>query len=85
VYNLARRAGRRVPDDLSVVGYGDAPQMMELDPPLTTIRLPLEEMGRQAVRRLAEKTEELKKNLRTHYTMTFPGELVLRGSHRKIK
>jgi LacI family transcriptional regulator len=45
----ARRAGLRVPDDLSIVGFHDAPFASYVDPPLTTVRMPLQEMGRQAV------------------------------------
>lgn len=45
----ARRLGLRVPDELSIVGFHDAPFAAYLDPALTTVRMPLEEMGRQAV------------------------------------
>lgn len=45
----ARRVGLRVPDELSIVGFHDAPFAAYLDPALTTVRMPLEEMGRQAV------------------------------------
>ena len=45
----ARRLGLRIPHDVSVVGFHDAPFAGYLDPPLTTVRLPLVEMGRQAV------------------------------------
>ncbi|MFI5805229.1 LacI family DNA-binding transcriptional regulator [Streptomyces sp. NPDC051561] len=43
-------AGVRVPDDMSLVGYDDIPVAQELRPRLTTVHIPLEEMGRQAVR-----------------------------------
>jgi LacI family transcriptional regulator len=45
----ARRLGLSVPEDVSVVGFHDAPFAPYLDPALTTVRMPLEEMGRQAV------------------------------------
>lgn len=45
----ARRVGLRVPAELSIVGFHDAPFAPYLDPALTTVRMPLEEMGRQAV------------------------------------
>jgi len=48
----ARRLGLRVPDDVSIVGFHDAPFAAYLDPALTTVRMPLEEMGRQAVHSL---------------------------------
>ncbi|MFF1836555.1 LacI family DNA-binding transcriptional regulator [Streptomyces sp. NPDC058231] len=43
-------AGVRVPEDISLVGYDDIPVAQELRPRLTTVHVPLEEMGRQAVR-----------------------------------
>jgi LacI family transcriptional regulator len=43
-------AGVPVPEAISVVGYDDVPIAQELRPQLTTVRIPLEEMGRQAVR-----------------------------------
>ncbi|MBO1329735.1 LacI family DNA-binding transcriptional regulator [Streptomyces sp. VRA16 Mangrove soil] len=43
-------AGLRIPHDMSLVGYDDIPVAQELRPRLTTVRIPLEEMGRQAVR-----------------------------------
>ncbi|HEY3501723.1 MAG TPA: LacI family DNA-binding transcriptional regulator [Actinocatenispora sp.] len=45
----ARRAGRRVPGDVSVIGYDDSALMTCVDPPLTTVRQPIEAMGRTAV------------------------------------
>jgi LacI family transcriptional regulator len=46
------REGLRVPQDVSIVGFHDAPFAAYLSPPLTTVRMPLEEMGRQAVESL---------------------------------
>jgi LacI family transcriptional regulator len=45
-----REAGLRVPQDMSVVGYDDIPLAAEVTPALTTVHLPLEQMGREAVR-----------------------------------
>jgi len=44
-----KRAGKSVPRDLSVVGYDDSAFMNCTDPPLTTVRQPIEAMGRAAV------------------------------------
>jgi DNA-binding LacI/PurR family transcriptional regulator len=46
-------AGRRVPQDISVVGFDDVPFARYLFPALTTVRAPIEEIGREAVRQLA--------------------------------
>ena len=40
-----RDVGRRVPDDVSVVGFDDIPLASFFDPPLTTVRLPAHELG----------------------------------------
>jgi LacI family transcriptional regulator len=45
----ARRRGLRVPEELSVVAFHDAPLAAYLDPPLTTIRMPLRELGERSV------------------------------------
>jgi LacI family transcriptional regulator len=49
VLQAAREAGFEVPRDLSVVGFDDVEIASLLVPPLTTVRQPLEEMGRVAV------------------------------------
>jgi len=45
----ARARGLRVPEDLSVVGFDDVEHATIVTPALTTVRQPLEEMGRTAV------------------------------------
>jgi len=50
VYQAASLAGRRIPDDLSVVGFDDYPVDQWLAPPLTTVHQPLAEMGAAAAR-----------------------------------
>jgi DNA-binding LacI/PurR family transcriptional regulator len=45
VYQAAREAGLRIPDDLSVVGFDDLPVVAWVDPPLTTVHQPLTEMA----------------------------------------
>jgi LacI family transcriptional regulator len=52
VYEAARRAGLRVPEDLSVVGFDDVPMAQWVSPPLTTLRQPLAEMATLATRTL---------------------------------
>jgi DNA-binding LacI/PurR family transcriptional regulator len=44
-----RRAGLSVPNDVSVIGFDDSALMTCTDPPLTTVRQPIEPMGRAAV------------------------------------
>lgn len=44
-----REAGRSVPEDLSLAGFDDIPVARDLTPPLTTVALPLEQLGEQAM------------------------------------
>ncbi|ACZ29102.1 transcriptional regulator, LacI family [Xylanimonas cellulosilytica DSM 15894] len=73
----ARRAGLSVPRDLSVVGFDDSALMNLTDPALTTVRQPIEPMGRAAVDILAALVagEDV-----PHDELLFEPELVVRGS-----
>ena len=48
-----KMAGRVIPRDVAVVGFDDVPFARYLSPALTTVRAPIEEIGREAVRQLA--------------------------------
>jgi len=50
--HATRRAGIRVPDELSIVAIHDLRPAAYVDPPLTTVRMPLERLGRRAVEML---------------------------------
>ena len=73
----ARDLGIEIPRQLSVVGYDDAPIAMETEPSVTTVRQPLEEMGRRATSMLLDiisgSAPKLTPNL-------LPAELVVRNS-----
>lgn len=53
-----RAAGRRVPEDVAVIGFDDFPLAQQTEPRLTTVRQPLDEIGRAMVRLLLEEVEE---------------------------
>ncbi|MEQ1928998.1 MAG: LacI family DNA-binding transcriptional regulator [Parvularculaceae bacterium] len=48
VYMAARKAGLRIPEDLSIAGFDDTPIAARMWPPMTTVRLPIRDMGRRA-------------------------------------
>jgi DNA-binding LacI/PurR family transcriptional regulator len=50
----AHEAGLHVPRDLSVIGFNDLPWTDRIQPPLTTIRIPLYQMGAMAARMLLQ-------------------------------
>jgi DNA-binding LacI/PurR family transcriptional regulator len=47
-----KQAGRLIPQDVAVVGFDDVPFVRYLSPALTTVRAPIEQVGREAVRQL---------------------------------
>ncbi|QMU76059.1 LacI family transcriptional regulator [Streptacidiphilus sp. PB12-B1b] len=72
-----RARGLAVPRDVSVVGFDDSPLIAFADPPLTTIRQPVEAMGAAAVNVLLE---EISGNPAQRGEFVFQPELVVRGS-----
>jgi DNA-binding LacI/PurR family transcriptional regulator len=54
---VLRRSGRRVPDDVAVVGFDDNPDAAVADPPLTTIRQPIVELGRRMAKMLLDRID----------------------------
>lgn len=57
VIDAIHEAGRRCPDDISVVGFNDMPYADRVSPALTTVRVPTEDVGRQAASLLLELIE----------------------------
>jgi DNA-binding LacI/PurR family transcriptional regulator len=72
-----RRAGRTVPGDVSVVGFDDSAWLNCTDPPLTTVRQPIESMGKAAVALLINQMET---RVPRAEELLFEPELVVRGS-----
>jgi DNA-binding LacI/PurR family transcriptional regulator len=52
VLRALRRSGRRVPDDVAVIGFDDSPIARQTEPPLTSVRQPVEQMGSRMAREL---------------------------------
>jgi LacI family transcriptional regulator len=82
VMEAVREHGMRIPDDISVVGFDDIPQAAHVHPPLTTVRQPLEEMGRTATRMLLERISDPQC---PSERVELPTELVLRQSCQSKK
>ncbi|WP_243707247.1 LacI family DNA-binding transcriptional regulator [Micromonospora sp. KC606] len=72
---VLREAGRHVPRDVRVVGFDDSGLAATLDPPLTTVRQPLERISEEMVRLLADITAG-----RNPLSITVPTTLVVRRS-----
>ncbi|MCA9891148.1 MAG: substrate-binding domain-containing protein, partial [Anaerolineae bacterium] len=82
VMDAVRELGMDIPVDVSVVGFDDIPQASTTHPKLTTVRQPLEQMGREGVRLLLEQLEYPDRPPRR---LTLATELVIRDSCKSIK
>lgn len=71
-----RQAGRRVPDDVAVIGFDDIEMARYTDPPLTTVRQPILDIGRQMTRQLLR----LAAGETVEPAVVLPTELILRES-----
>jgi DNA-binding LacI/PurR family transcriptional regulator len=74
---VLRRHGRRVPDDIAVVGFDDSSAALSCDPPLTTVRQPVEEMAAEMARLLLKQVERPDVPVSS---VIFEPTLVVRGS-----
>jgi LacI family transcriptional regulator len=61
VYGAAHELGIRIPDDLSIIGFDDAPIATRMWPAMTSVRLPVREMGRAAAEKLFVKAKDAAK------------------------
>src|SRR5205814_4418417 len=71
------RSGRDVPRDVAVVGYDDSPLALSSDPPLSSVRQPIEEMGREMARALLALVA---KSRAVPRSVVLGTELIVRGS-----
>ncbi|HEY3344367.1 MAG TPA: LacI family DNA-binding transcriptional regulator [Anaerolineaceae bacterium] len=69
-------AGRRIPEEVALVGFDDSPTSRLLLPPLTTVRAPIEESGYRAASLLAE----LIRGGAAQTEILLPTEIVIRRS-----
>ncbi|WP_145317309.1 LacI family DNA-binding transcriptional regulator [Paenibacillus xylanexedens] len=82
VLHEASRIGRKVPDDVQVIGFDDIPMSSLLSPALSTIHQPAYEMGREAAGLLIQLVEQASienKNIQ------LPVSFIERGTTRKVR
>lgn len=80
--DVLRGAGLRCPEEISMTGFNDMPFVDRLTPPLTTVRLPLEEMGRIAARELLAQLRG-EAAVRARRSTLLPVELIVRGTTQR--
>jgi LacI family transcriptional regulator len=80
VYRAAHGLGLSIPDDLSVAGFDDAPIATRLWPPLTTVLLPIREMGRRAAEILTTDAMDAERRARLLNQSAVAPTLVVRQS-----
>jgi DNA-binding LacI/PurR family transcriptional regulator len=76
VFTALQRAERHIPNDVAVVGFDDVPLARFMSPPLTTVRAPTEQTGKDAVKQLVR----LIRSEPAESIILLPTELVIRNS-----
>jgi LacI family transcriptional regulator len=80
-FKAARQLGRRVPEDLAIVGFDDIPDAAYFHPPLSTVRQDMVELGRRAVRGLGKTIEATRSGAPpSPETILLQPELIVRES-----
>lgn len=82
VYQASRELGVHIPNDLSVVGFDNTLLATIIDPPLTTIAQPVDEMGRQVMDLLVAEIEGEKQ---TKKRIILSPELIIRQSTQESR
>jgi LacI family transcriptional regulator len=82
VMDVARKRGLRIPSELSIVGFDDIPEAANVHPSLTTVRQPLEDMGRVAARTLLALMREQQPPAER---VELPTELIVRASTARLR
>jgi DNA-binding LacI/PurR family transcriptional regulator len=75
--HVLRESGRRIPDDVALVGFDDSAVARHMDPALTSVRQPTEEMGRTMAGVLLQ---EIAQPSPERPQIVLPTELVVRDS-----
>jgi len=81
VMDAVRDLGLRIPDDISVIGFDDIPDAQTSNPPLTTVRQPMREMGKRATRMLLDFIADPDREIER---VELPTELVVRSTCRAV-
>ena len=78
-YEAAKELGYKIPNDIAIAGFDDIYLSQFLIPRLTTIHVPITELGSKAVKYLLDKINKKERNGKVHFEV-LPTELVIGGS-----
>ena len=84
LYKEMRSYNLRIPEDISIIGFDDIYFSDIVQPPLTTVAQPLEEMAQQVVAQLVAAIEPHSREAEEQKTCVFQPILKVRGSTRKL-
>jgi LacI family transcriptional regulator len=77
---VLRETGLRVPEDVALIGFDDVPIATAIEPPLTTVRQPIEELGSTAASLLLNLLENPPDTQAPAHRIILPAKLVVRES-----
>jgi len=83
VMHYLKDNGKKIPDDVSIIGFDDVEADLLLDPPLTTMRVPKIELGAEALRAMIDQLKM--KNGGSNKKILVPVELIVRNSTKMLK
>jgi DNA-binding LacI/PurR family transcriptional regulator len=81
VYDAAQELGLKIPDDLGVIGFGNTDLGKLMDPPLTTVQMPIKEIAREAIELLFREINNKETPKRSVF---LESKLIIRGSAAKL-
>jgi LacI family transcriptional regulator len=73
---------KKIPGDISIIGFDDLPSSNYTEPPLTSIRVSTHQIGQRALERLAERITGMSDN--KPETILIAGNLIERGSVKTV-
>ena len=82
VMEAVRDRGLRIPEDISIIGFDNIPQALQVSPQLTTVQQPLADMGREATRMLVALIQDPEC---PYQHVELPTSLIVRASTRRIQ
>lgn len=78
-YQKIRQLGLRIPEDISLTGFDDLPIATIMNPMLTTVKQPIRDMGKRAMKLLIESLDSTDDST-PGTVLRFPSEVILRES-----